>query len=115
MTEHRTHHAPTAGHTPDDDLTGYQVNATDGRVGTVSKYSRDLGPRFLVVRTGPWFFGKDVVVPSEAVMGVDHVARIVNVARTKAGTKSAPVFDKDTYLGDPRHRDQLGGRHGAGH
>ncbi|MFJ5774426.1 hypothetical protein [Streptomyces sp. NPDC093094] len=115
VTEHRIPHVPTAGHTPDDDLTGYQVDATDGRVGSVSPHSRDLGRRFLVVHTGLWFLGKDVVIPSDAVMGIDHVARIVNLARTKAQAKAAPVFDEDTYLGDPRHRDQLGGRHGSGH
>ncbi|MGW1725830.1 PRC-barrel domain containing protein [Streptomyces sp. NPDC002306] len=115
MSDYRPRQVPTAGHTPDDDLTGYQVDATDGHVGKVSKYSRDLGPRFLVVRTGVWVFGKDVVIPSDTVMGVDHDARIVQVARTKDQVKSAQDFDVDTYLGDPRHRDQLGGRHGSGH
>ncbi|MFH0178006.1 PRC-barrel domain containing protein [Streptomyces cacaoi] len=115
MSQYRAHHVPTAGHTPDDDLTGYQVDATDGHVGKVSKYSRDLGPRFLVVHTGLWVLGKDVVIPSSAVLGIDHDARIVQLSRTKAQAKSAPAFDADTFLGDPRHRDQLGGRHGSGH
>ncbi|WP_327180865.1 PRC-barrel domain containing protein [Streptomyces sp. NBC_01334] len=115
MSQYRAHHVPTAGHTPDDDLTGYQVDATDGHVGKVSKYSRDLGPRFLVVHTGLWVLGKDVVIPSGDVLGIDHDARIVQLARTKAQAKSARVFDADRYLGDPRHRDQLGGRHGSGH
>ncbi|MFJ4690648.1 PRC-barrel domain containing protein [Streptomyces sp. NPDC088766] len=115
MSEYREHSVPTAGHTPDDDLTGYQVDATDGRAGRIGKYSADLGPQFLVVRTGVWFLGKDVVLPADAVMGVDHRARIVQVSRTKDEVRSAPVFEVDTYLGDPRHRDQLGGRHGSGH
>ncbi|MEU3277945.1 PRC-barrel domain containing protein [Streptomyces antibioticus] len=115
MSHHRTPHVPTAGHTPDDDLTGYQVDATDGHAGRVSKYSADLGPRFLVVHTGLWVLGKDVVLPSDAVMGVDHDARIVQLSRTKAQVESAPVFAEDTHLGDPRHRGQLGGRHGSGH
>ncbi|MDQ0578800.1 PRC-barrel domain containing protein [Streptomyces rishiriensis] len=115
VSQYRAHHVPTAGHTPDDDLTGYQVDATDGHVGKVSKYSRDLGPGFLVVHTGLWVLGKDVVIPSSAVLGIDHDARIVQLSRTKEQAKSAPVFDADTFLGDPRHRDQLGGRHGSGH
>lgn len=115
MSEYRAHPVPTAGHTADDDLSGYQVDARDGHVGKVSKYSRDLGPRFLVVHTGLWVLGHDVVIPSDAVMGVDHDARIVQLSRTKAQVKSAPAFDVDTHLGDPRHRDQLGGRHGSGH
>ncbi|MFD7133908.1 PRC-barrel domain containing protein [Streptomyces sp. NPDC059894] len=109
------HPVPTAGHTPDDDLTGYQVDATDGHAGKVTKYSRDLGPRFLVVHTGFWVLGKKVVLPSDVVMGVDHDARTVQVTRTKDEVRSAPPFDAETYLGDPRHRDQLGGRYGSGH
>ncbi|WP_330350873.1 PRC-barrel domain containing protein [Streptomyces sp. NBC_00582] len=115
MSDDRTRRVPTAGHTADDDLTGYRVDAVDGHVGKVSEYSRDLGPRFLVVRTGPWVLGKDVVIPSDAVSGIGHDTRTLQLSLTKTQTKSSPVFDEDTYLGDPRHRDQLGGRHGSGH
>jgi hypothetical protein len=115
MSEFSGHHVPTAGHTPDDDLTGYRVIAPDGPAGRVSKYSRDLGPHFLVVHTGSRLFGKDVVLPSDVVVGVRHDDRTVRLSRTKSEIGSAPAFDVDTYLGDPAHRDQLGGRHGSGH
>ncbi|GGW38625.1 PRC-barrel domain containing protein [Streptomyces galilaeus] len=115
MSEYRGHTVPTAGHTPDDDLTGYRVDARDGHVGKVSKYTRDLGRLYLVVHTGIWFLGRDVVLPADVVMGVDHDVRTVQVSRTKGEVRSAPVFDAEKYLGDPRHRDQLGGRHGPGH
>lgn len=115
MSEHGAQHVPTAGHTPDDDLTGYRVRTRDGRGGRVSKYTRDLGPRFLVVRIGPRFFGKEVVVPADTVAGVDHGGRVLRLSGTKEQLRAAPAFDPDTFLGDPRHRDQLGGRHGSGH
>ncbi|MFF8974536.1 PRC-barrel domain containing protein [Streptomyces sp. NPDC014995] len=115
MSEFSGRRVPTAGHTPDDDLTGYRVIAPDGRAGRVSKYSRDLGRGFLVVRTGNRFFGRDVVLASDVVVGVRHADRTVRLSRTRSEIRSAPAFDVDTYLGDPAHRDQLGGRHGSGH
>ncbi|MFD4574583.1 PRC-barrel domain containing protein [Streptomyces sp. NPDC058417] len=115
MSDYRGHQIPTAGHTPDDDLTGYRVDARDGHAGKVSKHSADLGRDFLVVHTGLPVLGKDVVVRADAVMGVDHRARIVQLSRTRDEVRDSPVFDVETYLGDPRHRDQLGGRHGSGH
>ncbi|MFI6035123.1 PRC-barrel domain containing protein [Streptomyces sp. NPDC051315] len=115
MSEFSDSHVPTAGHTPDDDLTGYQVIALDGPAGKVSKYSRDLGRNFLVVRTGSRLFGRDVVLGSDVVVGVRHEDRTVRLSRTKSEIRSAPAFDVDRYLGDPAHRDQLGGRHGSGH
>ncbi|WP_405652301.1 PRC-barrel domain containing protein [Streptomyces sp. NBC_00019] len=108
MTDQRPCSA-TAGHTPDDALTGYHVHAVDGEVGKIGAHSADLGPHHAVVHTGLPLLGKDVVIPSEAVSGIDHAAR------TKDQVKAAPVFDEEQYLGDPRYRDQLGGTRGSGH
>ncbi|MFF5497628.1 PRC-barrel domain containing protein [Streptomyces aquilus] len=115
MNEFQTDHVPTAGHTPDDDLTGYHVQATDGEAGKIEKHSADLGPHHAVVHTGLPLLGKDVVIPSEAVSGIDHASRTVHLSWTKEQVKAAPVFDEEQYLGDPRYRDQLGGTQGSGH
>ncbi|WP_260333210.1 PRC-barrel domain containing protein [Streptomyces beigongshangae] len=115
MGDHLTDRVPTAGHTPDDDLTGYRVEAEDGRVGKVSKYTNDLGPGFLVVRTGVRFLAKDVVIPSDTVTDIDHETRLLRLSGGKEQIRTARVFDPDTFLGDPRHRDQLGGSRGSGH
>ncbi|MDT0437385.1 MULTISPECIES: PRC-barrel domain-containing protein [Streptomyces] len=111
-------YAPTAGHTPDLDFTGYTVEASDGRVGKVDRHTTDVGPQYLVVDTGPWILGKEVLLPAGTVEDVDHDSRTVRVARTKAQIKDAPAFDRERHLGDPAYRDQLSGHygeHGSGH
>ncbi|MFD3842926.1 PRC-barrel domain containing protein [Streptomyces sp. NPDC058642] len=115
MNEFQSDQVPTAGHTPDDALTGYHVHAVDGEVGKIGAHSADLGPHHAVVHTGLPLLGKDVVIPVEAVSGIDHAARTVRLSWTKDQVKAAPVFDEEQYLGDPRYRDQLGGTQGSGH
>ncbi|MFJ2901994.1 PRC-barrel domain containing protein [Streptomyces sp. NPDC087212] len=106
-------YAPSAGHTPDADLTGYKVEALDGHIGKVDKHSNDVGAQYLVVDTGPWIFGKEVLLPAGTVAAVDHENEVLRVARTKEQIKGAPEFDKDTHLGDPGYRDQLSGHYGT--
>lgn len=111
-------YTPTSGHTADADLTGYKVEATDGHIGKVDKHANDVGSQYLVVDTGPWIFGKEVLLPAGTVEAVDHEARTVRVARTKEQIKDAPEFDKEKHLGDPAYRDQISGHygtHGPGH
>lgn len=115
MTENLGNYAPTAGHTPDADLTGYHVEAPDGRAGTVDENSTEIGSGYLVVDTGPWIFGKKVLLPAGAVLGISNADRTVRVALSREQVKAAPEFDEDRHLGDPRHRDQLSSRHSRGH
>jgi hypothetical protein len=115
VTEGMWRYAPTAGHTPDDDLTGYRVEAADGHIGKVDKHSADVDSQYLVVDTGVWILGKKVLLPAGVVTGIDNEDRTVHVARTKEQIKAAPEFDEDKHLGDPRYRDQLGGHYGSGH
>ncbi|MFI1439578.1 PRC-barrel domain-containing protein [Streptomyces fructofermentans] len=108
-------YGPTAGHTPDSDLSGYRVEATDGRIGKVHKHSAEVGPQYLVVDTGVWILGRKVLLPAGTVTGMDHEDRTIRVDRTKEQIKAAPEFDEERHLGDPRYRDQLGGHYGSGH
>ena len=45
------------------DLTGYEVEATDGGIGSVDEATNDVGGSYIVVDTGPWIFGKKVLLP----------------------------------------------------
>ncbi|MFJ9732735.1 PRC-barrel domain containing protein [Streptomyces sp. NPDC101169] len=118
MTDNMWNYAPTAGHTPDADLTGYAVEATDGGIGKVDKHSSDVGSQYIVVDTGVWIFGKKVLLPAATITNIDHAASTVSVARSKEQIKSAPEFDEDKHLGDPAYRDQISGHYqtgGSGH
>ncbi|AZM87159.1 PRC-barrel domain-containing protein [Streptomyces sp. W1SF4] len=109
-------YVPTAGHGPDDDLTGYRVEAADGHIGKVGKHSDEVADQYIVVDTGVWIFGKDVLLPASTVTAIDNEERRILVSLTKEQIKNAPEFDKEKHLGDPAYRDQLGGYYGgSGH
>jgi hypothetical protein len=93
----------TAGST---DLVGYEVEANDGHIGKVDEATYVAGSSYVVVDTGPWIFGKKVVLPAAVVDKVDHNHRKVHVNRTKSEIRHAPEFDFTNYL-DTAHRDDL--------
>ena len=95
------------------DLTGFEVEAIDGSIGKVDEATYEVGSSYLVVDTGPWIFGKKVMVPAGIIDKVDLDEQKVYVNRTKDEIKSAPEFDEDRYR-DPQYRDELGSYYGEG-
>jgi hypothetical protein len=89
-------------------IAGYKVAATDGDIGKVDEASAEVGAHYIVVDTGPWIFGKKVVLPAGLVSNVDITEEKVHVDRTKAEIKDAPEYDEATYK-DAAYRDKLGG------
>ena len=49
------------------DVSGYEVEASDGSIGKVDEATYDTGRSYLVVDTGPWIFGKKVMLPAGVV------------------------------------------------
>ena len=89
------------------DLAGYDVEATDGRIGSIDEATYRVGDAYLVVDTGPWIFGRKVLLPAGTVQRVDHNARTVHVDRTKQQIKDSPEYDKDTFT-TPEYRERVG-------
>ncbi|MFI5983741.1 PRC-barrel domain containing protein [Streptomyces sp. NPDC051555] len=114
MTEHVWSYTSTSGHLAGTDLTGYKVEATDGTIGKVDKHSDEVDDAYLVVDTGVWIFGKEVLLPASRVVSIDPEERTVFVDRTKGQIKDAPEFHRDEHLGDPRYRDALSTYYGTG-
>ena len=96
-----------------DDLTGYDVEAVDGGIGKIDEASQDVGAGYIVVDTGPWIFGKKVLLPAGVVSRVDRDEEKVYVNRTKDQIKNAPEFDEKEYR-DEGYRDELGRYYGPG-
>jgi hypothetical protein len=94
------------------DLVGYKVEATDGGIGKIDSASHEVNASYLVVDTGPWIFGKKVMLPAGVVNHVDHDDRKVYVDRSKEQIKDAPEFDETSH-GDPAYRDKIGGYYGG--
>lgn len=95
------------------DLTGFEVEAIDGSIGKVDEATNETNGSYLVVDTGPWIFGKKVMLPAGVVRDVDPDAQTVFVNRTKDEIKNAPEFDETTYR-DDTYRQQLGTYYGQG-
>jgi hypothetical protein len=94
-------------------LSGFSVEALDGGIGKVDDATNEAGSSFIVVDTGPWIFGKKVMLPAGVVRDVDLDTETVFVNRTKDQIKNAPEFDENRYS-DPAYREELGGYYGPG-
>ena len=100
------------------DLAGLSVEAVDGSIGKVDEATNDVGASFIVVDTGPWIFGKKVMLPAGVLKNVDLDTETVFVNRTKDQIKNAPEYDEDKVRGDESYRDSyrsdLGSYYGPG-
>jgi hypothetical protein len=91
----------------DIDLTGYSVEAADGGIGKIDEATYDVGSSYLVVDTGPWIFGKKVLLPAGVVDRIDTESETVFVSATKDEIKDSPEFD-ETLVGDEEQRTRIG-------
>jgi len=96
---------------PNLDLSGFKVEATDGDIGKVDEATNEVGSSFIIVDTGPWIFGKKVMLPAKVVTRIDPQERNVYVSRTKAEIKDAPEFDEGSFK-EPEYRTRLGDYYG---
>ena len=93
------------------DVTGFEVEATDGGIGKVDDATRDVGNSYIIVDTGPWIFGKKVMLPASVIDEIDVGAQKVYVRRTKDEIKNTPELD-ESRLSDDANRTELSGDYG---
>ncbi|MEV6952526.1 PRC-barrel domain-containing protein [Streptomyces sp. NPDC051183] len=106
---------PSSGYRTGIDLIGYEVEAEDGSIGKVDKHSEDVDASHIVVDTGPWIFGKRVLLPAGTISRVDTAEEKVYVGRTKDQIKGAPEFDEAKYGGEPTYLEQFARYYGQPH
>ena len=95
------------------EITGYDVEAIDGSIGSIDAATLEADVGHIVVDTGPWIFGKKVMLPAGVITNVDHDEDKVFVNRTKDEIKNAPEFD-DSMRNDENYRTELGSYYGFG-
>jgi hypothetical protein len=88
------------------DLTGFGVEAIDGSIGKVDAASHETDSSLIVVDTGPWIFGKKVMLPAGVIDRIDLDDEKVYVHRTKEEIKHAPEYD-DALSTDMSYRARL--------
>lgn len=79
-------------------LTGYAIEASDGRIGSVKNFLFDdtnWKIRWLVVDTGHWLSGRQVLVHPSAIGTPDHERQHLPVKLTKAQIEDSPDIQQD--------------------
>ena len=97
----------------DIDVTGWSVEALDGGIGKIDEATYETGSSYIVVDTGPWIFGKKVMLPASVIDRIEPADEKVFVNRTKDEIKNAPEFDPDRYR-DDTYRSEVGTYYGPG-
>jgi hypothetical protein len=95
------------------DLSGFEVEAIDGSIGKVDEATNEVGGSFVIVDTGPWIFGKKVLLPAGVIDRVETEEEKVYVNRTKDEIKDAPEFDESRYQ-ESDYRNEVGSYYGPG-
>jgi hypothetical protein len=84
------------------DVTGFEVEASDGHIGKVDEATYEVGGSYLVVDTGFWIFGKKRMIPASVAERVDQDQRKIVLRMTKDEVKEAPDYDPDRLFNDQR-------------
>jgi PRC-barrel domain protein len=74
------------------DLSGYEVVGPDGSIGTIDKVSNDVRVNYIIVDTGDWLSGRQVILPAYTVTRIDPSARKVFIDRSKNDIRQAPEY-----------------------
>ena len=69
----------------------------------------DVGSSQIVVDTGPWIFGRKVLLPAGTIDRVDDAEERVYVDLTKDQIKNSPELNKGTSWDDAAYRERVSG------
>jgi hypothetical protein len=95
------------------DLTGFTVEAIDGKIGKVDESTNEATGSYIVVDTGPWIFGKKLLLPAGVVRDVDLDTQTIFVSRTRDEIKNAPELDENQYRSG-QYKNEIGSYYGPG-
>ena len=79
-----------------NDLKGFEIVATDGEIGNVEQFYFDderWAVRYIVVNTGSWLSGRQVLLSPFSVMHVDRQNKKLQVTLTKSQVEKSPDID----------------------
>lgn len=93
-------------------LIGYRINATDEEIGSVNDFYFDdhsWTVRYVVIDTGPWLFGRRLLVATDAIAAIESLGEIMHVKLTKEQVENSPDLDLErpfTREQEPSTREQ---------
>ena len=82
-------------------VTGYDIEASDGGIGNVKDFLFDESTfeiRYLIVDTGNWWPGKQVLVATRWIDGIDWIESKVHTRLSRDAIKASPAYDPNRPL-----------------
>lgn len=79
------------------DLARYRLHAADGDIGHVHQVlfdDRNWEVRYIVVRTGSWLFGRDVLLLPDMISDLDHDEQRIDTELSRRQIKDAPTIEE---------------------
>jgi hypothetical protein len=73
-------------------LIGYDVVASDGRVGSIDEHSLAAHSSYIVLNTGWWLFARKRLIPCGFVSSIDGAQGKIHLKMTKRDVHAAPIF-----------------------
>ncbi|HEX2075899.1 MAG TPA: hypothetical protein VHF92_19145 [Geodermatophilus sp.] len=95
-------------HSGDVDLSGFEVVGRDGSIGVVDKATNKVSASYLIIDTGDWHPGHQIILPAGTVERIDPDKRILRVDRTRKEIEEAPDMTP-ADLRTARFQDRLSG------
>jgi uncharacterized protein YrrD len=79
-----------------DDMIGFEVRTADGDAGKIDDFlfeEEDWGVRYVVVDTGPWIFGRKVLISPEAIGDIQWQGKRVVTSLSRERIENSPDVD----------------------
>ena len=95
-------------------LKGFAISASDGKLGTVEEFYFDDASwaiRYLIVETGGWLGGRQVLISPFSIARVDMAAKRVDVCLTMDQVKNSPSIDTKLPV-SRQHEAEFSGYYG---
>ncbi|WP_424215177.1 hypothetical protein ACN20G_25655 [Streptomyces sp. BI20] len=106
--EDAEHRIVVEAEAPTTEFAGFTVTCVDGPVGTVDGHAHEVAGSWLVVDIGTRLTGRVVLVPREAVVEVDEVAREIRLDLDRERVRAAEEYVRDERgPTEADHRDEL--------
>ncbi|MEP7251747.1 MAG: PRC-barrel domain-containing protein [Ginsengibacter sp.] len=81
-----------------NNLSGFTIGATDGEIGKVEEFYFDDTTwtiRYMIVKTGGWLTGREVLISPVAILAPDWESKIIPVNLTRKQVEDSPDIDTD--------------------
>jgi hypothetical protein len=109
--QHKVHHRYDKHLRSTEAVTGYTIQTTDGSIGSVVDFlvdDRSWMIHKLVIETGHWYAGKEILLSPEKVERISYEESKLFVNVTKEAIMAAPEYQWPILAGEDRGQEHLG-------